>query len=486
MERDYKLLLIGVLVFAVLFITLVLADIISTPTTEFNFNQSISNYYNITIDKTGVPPVNITWINITLPDDFTYQAGTNETNASALVQFNATTNGSGNVVLTWNLTTPGVMNSTYNKTTFGFNATSPNPGNFTIYIATLDNASQVNTTHVHVFINDTVYPEITIVSPSNNSNLSSATFDLNYTFVEYDSNLAGALGYCWYSNNSGIVNSSILEMGTNLTNETEITWTEGLWNVTVWCNDTQNNVNFTGVSFTIDTTAPTVSYSCTQEIVSHGATLTCSCSTSDTGGSGVETTTIENPDTQQYGTQTITCTAIDHAGNSAAAGATFYVISGGGGTSSVGGYVNTFVEDAKEFSEIKEITKSLGRKNRIRIKINNQEHYIGVQELTTTSATIEVSSTSQVVVFNIGDEKKFDVTEDGYYDLKVKLNSIESEKADVTITSINEKIPEDKDKGIVEKAIDTITKEGSNAWIWILVVIVLVVIIVVYFLKKKK
>ena len=485
MERDYKLLLIiGVLVFAVLIIGLVLADIISTPTTEFNFDQSISNYYNITINKTGSPTANITWINITLPTGFTFENGTNATNSTHSPQFRNTTNGSGNVVLMWNSTTPGVMNSTDNKTNFAFNATSPNPGNFTIWILTLDNASQTNTTHAHVFINDTVYPEITIVNPSNNSNLSSATFDLNYTFVD------ATPGFCWYSNNSGVVNSSTLTMGTNLTGATEITWTEGLWNVTVWCNDTQNNVNSTMVRFRIDTTAPSVSYSCSPTTISFGGKVTCICSMPDSG-SGIETFSYtESPNTQAYGTQTVTCSATDHAGNPASASVTYHVTSGGGGGSGGGysGYDNTFVEDAKEFSEIREITKSLGGKNRVRIKINNQEHYIGVKELTTTSATIEVSSTSQVVVFNIGDEKKFDVTEDGYYDLKVKLNSIESEKADITITSINEKIPEDKDKdkGVIEKTIETLAQEGSNTWIWILIAIILVVIVVVYFLTKKK
>ena len=120
----------------------------------------------------------------------------------------------------------------------------------------------------------------------------------------------------------------------------------------------------------------------------------------------------------------------------------------------------------------------------MRIKINSQEHYIGVKELTTTTATIEISSTPQEAVFNIGDEKKFDATEDGYYDLKIKLDSIESLKADITITSINEKIPEAEDKGVVEKAIDTLSEEAGNTWI--LVAIVLVVIVDIYFLTKKK
>ncbi len=581
MERDYKLLLaIGVLVFVVLIIGLVLADVLSTPTTEFNFNQSISDYYNITINKTLGPHANVSfiWINITLPNDFTFTVDTNATNSSNSPTFSNMTNASGNVVLMWvNSTAAGIMSTTDTAANFAFNATSPNPGNFTIWILTYDNNSQTNTTHVHVFINDTTAPNVTIDYPVNESGYSSTSINFNITVLDnyklapngicwytlndfitnntmtntttaptvwnatnisiaegnyvakfwcndtannvnnselvnftidttnpemsitYPTNntndSTGNLnynfteinpGFCWYSNNSGVSNSSTVAMGTNWTG---LTAAEGDGNWTVYCNDSANNLNSTIIIlFIMDTIAPTVSYSCTQEIVSHGAALTCSCSRSDTGGSGVETTISTEPNTQSYGTQTVSCTATDYAGNAASSSATFYVISGGGGTSSVGGYANTFVEDVKEFSEVGEITKSLGKKNRVRIKINNQEHYIGVQELTTTSATIEVSSTSQIVVFNIGDEKKFDVTEDGYYDLKIKLNSIESAKADVTITSINEKIPEGKeeDKGVVEKTIETLAQEGSNTWIWILIAIILVVIVVIYFLTKKK
>ena len=474
MERDYKLLLmIGVLVFTVLLITLVLADVLSTPTTEFNFNEDVSNNYSIIINKSGLGSnVNFTWINITLPNNFTFTIDTNATNSTYLHTFSNMTNASGNVVLMWN-STSGVIDNSTEKTTFSFNATAPNPGNFTIQILTLDNATQENTTSVNVFINDTTYPEITITNPTNLSNLSSATHDLNYTYTEY------LPGFCWYSNNSGVTNSTPVTMSTNWTNRIGM---EGINNVTVYCNDTTNNINSTMVRFTIDTINPSVSYTCSQTIISHGGSVDCSCSYSDSG-SGIETTSSTSPNTLIYGTQTVGCTATDYAGNSASSSIAIHVIQGGGGRSGPSqGYDNTFVEDSKELSEIGEITKSIPVRNRIRIKINNEEHNVGVKELTETTATIEVSSTPQSMVFNIGDENKFDITEDGFYDLKVKLNSITSGKADITITSINEKIPEPKK--VLEKTIEQIKQGKSN--IWVIIGIIFIVIVVGYFILRKK
>jgi len=280
-------------------------------------------------------------------------------------------------------------------------------------------------------------------------------------------------------------------------NATNTSIAEGNYVAKFWCNDTANNVNNSElVNFTIDTTNPSVSHACSPTTISFGGKVTCTCSISDAGTGINPTFTVspQYPTTQLYGTQTTTCSATDYAGNSASSAVTYYVIGGGGGggaSSGVGGYQgydNTFVEDAKEFSEIREITRSLSKKDRMRIKIDTQAHYIGVKELTGTSATIEVSSTPQEVVFNIGDENKFDVTEDGYYDLKVKLNSIESEKADITIKSIHEKIPEvEEEVGFEEKVEEELKTLKENPWkIWVIIGIILIVIIAGYFILRKK
>ena len=50
-------------------------------------------------------------------------------------------------------------------------------------------------------------------------------------------------------------------------------------------------------------------------------------------------------------------------------------------------------------------------------------HYLN-QKKSAFSGTSNVSSKPQQAVFNIGDEKKFEVNNDSYYDLIIRLNSI--------------------------------------------------------------
>jgi len=77
--------------------------------------------------------------------------------------------------------------------------------------------------------------------------------------------------------------------------------------------------------------------------------------------------------------------------------------------------------------------KQLGIGGTIEFKINNQPHNITLKSITATTATIEVSSTLQQATLKIGEEKKFDVTEDGIMDVSVTLNSIEGVRASITV-----------------------------------------------------
>ncbi len=230
-----------------------------------------------------------------------------------------------------------------------------------------------------------------------------------------------------------------------------------------------------------DTVNPTITFSCSPTSVNVGQVITCSCSATDDVDLSPSVSYTVNPSTSSTGTYTTTCTATDNSGNSASSSISYTVSSsGGGGTPSF--YTNTIVQDDKEFSEIESITSELKKKERIRIKINDTKHYVGVAELTNTTATIEIFSTSQKTVFNIGDENKFDVTDDNYYDIYVKLNSIAENKANLTIKSIYEEIP------LEEKKPEEKIEEKLKSWLLILglVIITLVVAVIVRYKKRRK
>jgi len=140
-------------------------------------------------------------------------------------------------------------------------------------------------------------------------------------------------------------------------------------------------------------------------------------------------------------------------------------------------------------------------------------HYVSVINLTETKAIIEVRSEPQTAVVSIGEEKRFEVTGDNYYDVYVKLNSIENDKSNLTIKSIHEEIsatskctPDWNCAGwsnCVEgtktrtcedlnecgtnnrKPLESKTCFGISKIIGIVVVIIIVMILIIYFLKKK-
>ncbi len=98
------------------------------------------------------------------------------------------------------------------------------------------------------FTIDSVNPDINITFPINNSNWTINTVDVNFT--RSDTNLA----YCWYSNDTYEVNITLASCG----NLTDIIWSEGNHNVSIWANDTLGNENVSRISFTIDAIVPEV------------------------------------------------------------------------------------------------------------------------------------------------------------------------------------------------------------------------------------
>ena len=111
-----------------------------------------------------------------------------------------------------------------------------------------DYAGNVEATQTRTLKIDTTPPNITIIIPTNNTNSSDTTLDINFTVTDTGSGIDS----CWYSN--GTLTSNITL--SSCTNITTAVWAEGQHSITIWVNDSVNNVNSTGVTFTIDTTLP--------------------------------------------------------------------------------------------------------------------------------------------------------------------------------------------------------------------------------------
>ena len=129
--------------------------------------------------------------------------------------------------------------------------------------------------------------------------------------------------------------------------------------------------------------------------------------------------------------------------------------------------------------------------NRIKMSISGSTHYVGVVALTATTATINVSSNPQQATFSIGEEKKFEVTNDNKFDLSVKLNSIANNKANVTIKSISEEIPpviavNETAPTTTTPPDTTPTETKTNAALIAGIILAVIIIIIIIIIMGKK
>ena len=117
--------------------------------------------------------------------------------------------------------------------------------NVTIYA----NDSNGVTSSLVNFTIDSIYPTISISSPTNGSESINNTLKIYYSVN--DTNVDS----CWYSNDSMISNVTL----SGCANITSVNWSEGEHNVSVWVNDSSGNLNSSSVTFEIDSINPLIS-----------------------------------------------------------------------------------------------------------------------------------------------------------------------------------------------------------------------------------
>lgn len=166
---------------------------------------------------------------------------------------------------------------------------------------------------------------------------------------------------------------------------------------------------------------------------------------------------------------------------------------GGGGGAALTGL--TYIVNDEQFKA--GYTKELAVNDSVKVNVNNESHKVKIISVTSITAQIEVSSEIQLATLTIGDTRRFDVTEDDYYDISVALNSINStsSKAEFTVKSIYEQVTqetiaeeEEKEEVAQEKG-EGVTGAGKKdlIWLWVLIIVlVLVVIISAGIVIKKK
>jgi len=460
----------------------------STGTDSFSVAEDVGFIYNITVNNTDPLHTNISEVNITFPDIFTFILKSNGTDAGAHTFTNTTT------VLSWNSVNL-VYNFTFNY--FWFNATASTPGIYNLSVFTT-NASGTQNTNITITINDTTDPEsieFVLPSESNNSNISRLNVIVNVTAI--DNGAIDTIMVRLMNSTKNQVNYSTSSTSPLYVNFTGVS--EGTYYFNATVNDTFGNTNSTSTrNITIDTTSPvialiaptaatsatTAAYNFTFNVTDTYPISSCnlildnSISTAltnvnNTGGTnGIYKSSISIA-AHTWG---INCT--DLAGNIGNSSIRTLTVTAATTTSSSGGTSSPTLKPAP--SKLEEGYKvSLPENWRVQFIIAEETHSLTVDDISSTKVYITIRSDPQKANLSVGEEKKFDITGDDVYDLLVKVESIENLKATLLITTISESLTEEE---IIEKeeaeAADADEAEKSLTWLWILIGVIVVLILI--------
>ncbi|MEK6906555.1 MAG: hypothetical protein AABW81_02960, partial [Nanoarchaeota archaeon] len=151
-----------------------------------------------------------------------------------------------------------------------------------------------------------------------------------------------------------------------------------------------------------------------------------------------------------------------------------------------GGFFNYTISD-KQFQE--GYTKQLGENWKISFNINGDFHSLIVNDITKSTVNLIISSEPQKTTLVVGDERKFELNSDNFYDLYIKLNSIENKKANLTIQLVHEEIsPETiKKEEKNEEAAEKIYNEENKIKkvIEFLIIVVILILFIIVIIKKR-
>lgn len=369
------------------------------------------------------------------------------------------------------------------------------------------------------FILDLTEPEITILSPRNNS----------WNNGEFNVSL-NEEGYCEYSLDSGENNYSMSLVNESYFSASNYTLNQNQsYNISYYCNDSVGNVQSSEVlNFSIDYITPEIiiesptsgiSYTGSQNIsfiynVSDNIELV-ECILQITGSSNYNIsnyTEVKQNETNQinyflglgnynwfvqcedeagnYGNSSLRSISLNAEETSQSSGSSSGGGGGGGGSSSVSSTGAVYVPSNYQIEA--GYTGEYKSRDSIKFQIFDSEdgrHSLLIDGIGEDYVNFTLKSDPVKFTLGIGQSAKFNLTSESYYDLLIKLDNILNNRARITIQKINDPI-------VVEyREINTSvegnktssseeTKDNKN---WIIVVIALaVMVILVYFYEENR
>jgi hypothetical protein len=342
-------------------------------------NYNTSEILNFTVQNR-----NVSSANITSPNSSTLEVGQS-------VFFNAGYVHLDNDTITFNWTLNGTQISDSSSFNYSINQT----GTYFLVVNISDGLSS-SSSNLTLEVNDTSAPILDSISYLNQVHLQR---DGNETIRVLIQDYSGISNCTLYYNNS-LINATC----NTTSNSWNCTW---ILNNLLLGNNYSFTLNFTDNSSNLHSNSSTYYFnvtSCSDGILNgNEAGVDCggSCSTS--------------------------CSSSSSSSSSGGGGG-----GGGGGTTT-----STYILSEEQFQ--RGYSNELGKGDRIKIKFSNEDHYVALNQVTSVSAQINVTSTLQQATLLVGEEKKFELNGDKYYDLKIKLNSIsEKLKVNLSVSSLRE------------------------------------------------
>ena len=265
-------------------------------------NDSVGNLNHSTIyfSVDTVPPTNIQYISPTNSNNsytnksYEYiNTSFTELNPSSCQISNGTTNYTGTIV--------GTSYCYYNLTSIP-------EGNLTTIVYLNDTANNWNNSNRRIFVHDYTIPDVRIRSPTNTTYTTSSVW-LNYTVSDT------YLQKVWY-----YVNGTYRGL---LTTNVSLTFPDGQQNITIYANDSANNINTSTIYFRVDATAPLVTIYSPTNSTYNTTNIWFNWTTDDTSGvckysiNGTSNTTISTNNSLNFslGHNNITVYCNDSVGN---------------------------------------------------------------------------------------------------------------------------------------------------------------------------
>jgi hypothetical protein len=150
-------------------------------------------------------------------------------------------------------------------------------------------------------------------------------------------------------------------------------------------------------------------------------------------------------------------------------------------TPSVGDYP-TFVPSKNQMEE--GYTKSLYKGWKIEFGFENKTYTIKLDDIINETAVITVGSNSQTFNLTVNETKKMDLNNDGFYDMQIFLENITSQKADLIIKFVYEKIPSETKTEEKEETAEKLSFLELFIFIISTVLVVVIIFVLIKIIKK--